>query len=45
MAFDSNTKEEICRYCYGHLPDNAWYEKEFDFIQDEALHHRLVEEF
>lgn len=32
-------------YCNNHLADENWYEREFEFIEDQAFRKRLVEEF
>ena len=45
MAFTQETKEEILEYCSNHLPEDLWYEKEFDFIQDDYLRNRIIQEF
>lgn len=45
MAFDAEIKAKIYEYCNGHLPENSWYEQEFDFIKDIPLKKRLIEEF
>lgn len=45
MAFSKEIQDEIYAYCNNHLPEENWYETEFDFIKDEALRKRLVEEF
>lgn len=45
MPLDNITKNAIYNYCNNHLADEAWYEERFEFIQDEYLRKRLVEEF
>lgn len=45
MAFTKETKKEIVEYCTNHLPEDLWYESEFDFIQDNKLRERIIKEF
>lgn len=45
MPLDATIKNAIYTYCNNHLADESWYEEEFEFIQDEYLRKRLVEEF
>lgn len=45
MAFTKETKDEIVEYCTNHLPEDLWYENEFDFIQDDKLRKRIIQEF
>lgn len=35
----------IYDYCNNHLPDEDWYVEEFEFIEDEKLRQRIIEEF
>ena len=37
MPFSEKTKNEIDEYCSNHLPEDAWYENEFDFISDNRI--------
>lgn len=45
MPLDDNIKNAIYTYCNNHLPEKSWYEAEFEFVEDEALRKRLIEEF
>ncbi|SES64831.1 hypothetical protein SAMN02910413_0279 [Pseudobutyrivibrio sp. C4] len=45
MPFTTETKEEILDYCENHLPEDDWYEEQFDFILDEDLRERIIQEF
>ena len=45
MPLDASIKKAVYDYCNNHLADEAWYEEEFEFIQDDKLRKRLVEEF
>lgn len=45
MAFNEKLKKEINDYCNNHLPEEDWYENEFDFIQNESLRNRIIKEF
>ena len=45
MAFTCETKKEIMEYCSNHLPEDCWYVKEFNFIQDNQLRKRIIQEF
>ncbi|HEM3584069.1 TPA: hypothetical protein ACIRIG_001433, partial [Streptococcus suis] len=45
MPLPQKIQEEIKRYCNNHLPNNDWYEKEFDFIHDVSLKNRIIREF
>lgn len=45
MAFPTEIRDEIYNYCNNHLAEENWYEAEFNFIKDEALRNRLIEEF
>lgn len=45
MPLSQEIKNEIYTYCNGHLADENWYREEFEFIEDEKLRVRLVQEF
>ena len=45
MPLPYNIKDEVYDYCNNDLPDDVWYEKEFEFIEDCNLRKRLIEEF
>ncbi len=45
MPLSPNVKKEIYDYCNNHLADEEWYKEQFDFIEDEKLRERLVQEF
>lgn len=45
MAFSKKLKDEVYDYCNNHLPDENWYDCEFEFIGDETFRKRLVEEY
>jgi len=45
MAFTCKTQKEIMEYCSKHLPRDSWYAKEFNFIQDDQLRKRIIQEF
>lgn len=45
MPLSDKTKEEIYAYCNNHLAEESWYETRFEFIEDDNLRKRLVEEF
>lgn len=45
MPLDAHIKKAVYDYCNNHLADESWYEEEFEFVQDEKLRKRLVEEF
>ena len=45
MPLSKSVKDEIYNYCNNHLADEAWYEDEFEFIEDADLRKRLIEEF
>lgn len=36
-GFPMEIQKVISDYCNNHLPEEKWYENEFDFIQDEDL--------
>ena len=45
MPLTNDIKAAVYQYCNNHLADEAWYNGEFEFIEDQALRRRLVEEF
>ena len=45
MPLSNNVKDEIYNYCNNHLADESWYENKFEFIEDDDLRKRLIEEF
>lgn len=45
MPLSTETKDAVYQYCNNHLADEAWYNSEFEFIEDQALRKRLIEEF
>ncbi len=45
MALPDKEKRVIYDYCNSDLPNNEWYENEFEFIEDEQLRTRLIQEF
>lgn len=45
MPFSTSTQEEIVDYCTNHLPEDDWYKEQFDFITDEELRERIIQEF
>ena len=45
MPLTKEIKDAIYDYCNNHLAREAWYNEEFEFIKDQALRKRLVEEF
>lgn len=45
MPLAKEIKDAVYLYCNNHLADEAWYNEEFEFIEDEPLRKRLVEEF
>lgn len=45
MSLSKGIKEQIISYCMRDLPDNSWYENQFDFIKDKSLRKRLATEF
>lgn len=45
MPFPKEIKVAIYDYCNNHLAGEDWYNEEFDFIEDDALHKRIIEEF
>ena len=45
MPLSEKVRDEIYDYCQKHLADEEWYETKFEFIQDEMLRKRLIEEY
>lgn len=45
MPLENEVIEEIIKYCESHLPENNWYENEFNFICDDKLQKRIIQEF
>ena len=45
MALPENIQTAIYEYCNNHLADEPWYQTEFEFIQDEKLRNRIIQEF
>lgn len=45
MAFEKEIIEKIDKYCMRDLPDNDWYNNEFNFIKDKELKERIITEF
>lgn len=45
MPFSQKLQSEVYDYCNNHLADEDWYNEEFEFIEDESLRKRLIEEF
>lgn len=45
MALPEELKEAIYNYCNNHLAEASWYEEQFEFVEDEWLRKRLIEEF
>ena len=45
MPLSTEIKDAVYQYCNNHLADEAWYNSEFEFIEDQALRKRLIEEF
>lgn len=45
MPLPKNIQTEIYNYCSNHLPSEEWYDEEFEFIEDQKLRQRIVEEF
>lgn len=45
MPLPNDIKAAVYQYCNNHLADETWYNGEFEFIEDQALRRRLVEEF
>lgn len=45
MPLGISEKNEILEYCNNHLPEDDWYEEQFDFIKDNELRNRIIQEF
>lgn len=45
MPLEKGIIEDIKNYCESHLPENNWYENEFNFISDDNLRKRIIQEF
>lgn len=45
MPLEKEIIEDIKNYCESHLPENNWYENEFNFISDDNLRKRIIQEF
>ena len=45
MPFDEQTKNTIEHYINLIIPNDEWYEKEFDFILDDVIKKRIIKEF
>ena len=45
MPLSNEVKKEIYEYCNNHLADEDWYKEEFEFVEDDKLRERLVQEF
>ena len=45
MPLSQEVRKEIYNYCNNHLANEDWYKEEFEFIEDEKLRERLVQEF
>lgn len=45
MPLSNEVKKEIYEYCNSHLADEDWYKEEFEFVEDDKLRERLVQEF
>lgn len=45
MPLTKEIKEAVYSYCNNHLADEAWYNEKFEFITDEVLRKRIIEEF
>lgn len=45
MPLSNEVKKEIYDYCNNHLADEDWYKEEFEFVEDDKLRERLVQEF
>lgn len=45
MPLSKEVKEAIYNYCNNHLADESWYEEQFEFVEEEKLRKRLIEEF
>lgn len=45
MPLPEEIKDAVYQYCRSHLPDDSWYETELEFIEDDFLRRRIIEEF
>lgn len=45
MPLSADVKKSVYEYCNNHLPTEDWYEEEFEFVEDDALRKRIIEEF
>lgn len=45
MPLEEKIKNAVYDYCNNHLPDESWYEDEFEFIEDATFRNRIIEEF
>ena len=45
MPFSEQVRTTIYDYCENHLADEAWYNNEFDFIEESTIRKRIIEEF
>ncbi len=45
MPLPKKTQDTIYTYCNNHLPDEEWYDGEFEFIEEDKLRQRIIEEF
>lgn len=45
MPLTKEIKDAIYSYCNNHLANESWYNEEFEFIENESLRKRLIEEF
>lgn len=45
MPLSENVKKAVYDYCNNHLADDQWYQNEFDFIEDDSLRTRIIQEF
>lgn len=45
MPLKPSIQKSIYKYCNNHLATEDWYRQEFEFIQDNSLRERLIDEF
>lgn len=45
MAFEKEIRTYINEYCQRDLPNDEWYENEFNFIKNDVLRKRIIIEF
>lgn len=45
MPFPDPLKTAINDYCNNHLADEDWYNEKFEFIEEDSLRKRIIEEF